>query len=177
MTAARAPALVDLVLLMSKILSLDQASRTSGWSYFENGELTDFGHWDMTHEDIAKRIYSLCQQIRAKIEEYEPTLIVLENIQLQHGDVATFQKLAQVQGGIMALAAEYKIPYRIIYPSDWRADCAFLKGHDKHRENQKKIAQEWVKNTYNKKCTQDEADAICIGYSQSVKEDNCLEWD
>lgn len=164
-------------LRMSKILSLDQASRTSGWSYFENGNLTDFGHWDMTHQDIAVRIHKLCQQIRAKIEEYEPTLIVLENIQLQHGDVATFQKLAQVQGGIMALAAEYNIPYKIIYPSDWRADCAFLKGNDKHRENQKKIAQEWVKNTFNKKCTQDEADAICIGYAQSIHEDNRLEWD
>lgn len=162
---------------MSKILSLDQASRTSGWSYFEDGNLTDFGHWDMTHQDIAVRIYKLCQQIRAKIEEYEPTLIVLENIQLQHGDVATFQKLAQVQGGIIALAAEYNIPYKIIYPSDWRADCAFLKGNDKHRENQKKIAQEWVKNTFNKKCTQDEADAICIGYAQSIHEDNRLEWD
>ena len=162
---------------MSKILSLDQATRVSGWSFFNNGTLTAFGHWEKTHEDIAVRINSLCQEIEMKIKEYEPDLIVLENIQLQHGDVQTFQKLAQVQGGILALVAKYKIPYRIIYPSDWRADCQFLKGNDKHRENQKKIAQEWVKTTYNMKCTQDEADAICIGYSQTAHEDNRLEWD
>lgn len=165
------------VLLMSKILSLDQATRVSGWSLFDGGSLTAFGHWEKTHEDIAVRINSLCQEIESKIKEYEPDLIVLENIQLQHGDVQTFQKLAQVQGGILALIARYKIPYRIIYPSDWRADCDFLKGRDKHRENQKKVAQEWVKNKYNMKCTQDEADAICIGYSQSVQEENRLEWD
>lgn len=177
MTAAMELALAVSDLRMSKILSLDQASRTSGWSYFENGNLTSFGHWEMTHEDIAVRIHRLCQEIRAKIEEYEPDILVLENIQLQHGDVATFQKLAQVQGGILALAAEYKLPYKIVYPTDWRADCDFLKGKDKHRENQKKIAQEWVKDTYQKKCTQDEADAICIGYSQSKQENDRLEWD
>ena len=162
---------------MPKILSLDQATRVSGWSFFKDGTLTAFGHWEKTHEDIAVRIHSLCQEIESKILEYEPDLIVLENIQLQHGDVQTFQKLAQVQGGILALIAKHKIPYRIIYPSDWRADCKFLKGNDKHRDNQKKIAQEWVKNTYNQKCTQDEADAICIGFSQSTKEDTRLEWD
>ena len=173
----KASALADLVLRMNKILALDQASRTTGWSFFQNGDLIDYGHWDMAQDDIALRIHKLCQEIESKIEQYEPTLIVLENIQLQHGDVATFQKLAQVQGGIMSLVAKYKIPYKIIYPSDWRADCAFLKGNDKHRENQKKIAQEWVKNTFQKKCTQDEADAICIGYAQSKHQENCLEWD
>lgn len=159
------------------ILALDQATRVSGWSVFRDGDLIDFGHWEKTHDDIAVRIHSLCKEIESKILQYEPDLVVLENIQMQHGDVQTFQKLAQVQGGILVLLVEKKIKYKMVYSSDWRSDCEFLKKQDKHRENQKKIAQQWVKDTYNLKCTQDESDAICIGYSASIQEDKRLEWD
>ena len=77
--------------------------------------------------------------------------------------VDTFQKLAQVQGAIILLCKLNEIPYEIVYASEWRKYCNFLKGNDKHREAQKKITQEWVLKKYNKVCTQDEADAICIG--------------
>ena len=148
------------------ILALDQATRVSGWSVFRDGDLIDFGHWEKTHDDIAVRIHSLCKEIESKISQYEPDLVVLENMQMQHGDVQTFQKLAQVQGAIMFLVASFNIKYEFVYPSEWRKSCQFLKGNAKDRDNQKKIAQSWVQETYNKKCTQDEADAICIGYSK-----------
>ncbi|MBE5925603.1 MAG: hypothetical protein E7270_01230 [Lachnospiraceae bacterium] len=49
------------------ILALDQATRTSGWSVFRDGDLIDFGHWEKTHDDIAVRIHSLCKEIESKI--------------------------------------------------------------------------------------------------------------
>lgn len=158
------------------ILALDQATRDSGWSIFDSGELIDFGHWSFSHDDVAMRIHRLCQEIEKKIEEYEPELIVIENIQLQQ-NVEMFQKLAWVQGALMRLCIQRGIPYKLIRPSEWRAECDFLKGNDKHRDNQKKIAQEWVKETFNKKCTQDESDAICIGYVLSKQEDNILNFE
>lgn len=79
-------------------------------------------------------------------------------------NVATFQKLAWVQGAIMELCNEMSIPFTLVYPSEWRKACNFLKGQSPSRDTQKKIAQQWVLNTYNKKCTQDESDAICIGW-------------
>lgn len=169
--------LVASVLPMSKgILALDQSTRVSGWAFYKD-ELIDFGHWENTHEDLAIRIHKLCQQIQTKIDIYKPELIVIENIQMQHGDVATFQKLAQVQGALMALCVENEIDYKLVYPSEWRKECNFLKGNDLKRENQKKIAQQWVKDKYNMKCTQDEADAICIAYAENKTQEGCLTWD
>lgn len=169
--------LVASVLPMSKsILALDQSTRVSGWAFYD-GELVDFGHWENTHEDLAIRINKLCQQIQSKIDIYEPELIIIENIQMQHGDVQTFQKLAQVQGAIMNLCVENEIDYKLVYPSEWRKECNFLKGNDLKRENQKKIAQQWVKDTYGMKCTQDEADAICIGFAENKEQNECLTWD
>ena len=76
----------------------------------------------------------------------------------------------------MRLCVEMSVPYKLVYPSEWRKNCNFLKGNDKHRENQKKIAQQWVLETYGKKCIQDEADAICIGYSEINAVDDKIEW-
>lgn len=93
----------------------------------------------------------------------------MENIQYENKDspianVATFQKLAWVQGAVMETCNEMDIPFTLIYPSEWRKACDFLKGNDSKRDAQKKIAQDWVLTSFDKKCTQDEADAICIGW-------------
>lgn len=151
------------------ILALDQSSRVSGWAFFDDGELIDFGHWTHEDTDFGTRINKLCQEIGEKLEEYEPNIVLIENIQQQHGDVATFQKLAWVQGAIMLLCKQKKIKYKLVYPSEWRSQCNFLAGNDKQRESQKKIAQAWVKDTYGMKCTQDESDAICLGYSEVLQ--------
>lgn len=162
---------------MSKIiLALDQATRDSGWSVFDNGKLIDFGHWSFSDDDVAMRINRLCQEIEKKIDEYEPNLVAIENIQLQQ-NIEMFQKLAWVQGALMCTCITKNVPYQLIRPSEWRAICDFLKENDKHRDNQKKIAQEWVLTTFQKKCTQDEADAICIGYALSKQEDNDLNFE
>lgn len=101
-------------------------------------------------------------------------MVILENIQLQAGNVDTYQKLAWVQGAIQyMLATDYpSLPYKLLYPTEWRAKCHFLKDKGKDRASQKKIAQNWVLQQFNKKCTQDEADAICIGWSFNKSELN-----
>ena len=164
------------------ILALDQATRTSGWSLFIGENLIDFGHWTFDQDDLAVRIYHLCGQIEQIIDKYKPSLILIENIQMQQlggrdSNISTFQKLAQVQGALMKTCVEKKIPYKLVYPTEWRKECNFLKGNDKHRDNQKKIAQEWVMQTFNKKCTQDEADAICIGYSEVKQLNNRIDFE
>lgn len=158
------------------ILALDQATRDSGWSVFVEGQLINFGHWSFTYENLSIRIFQLCQEVKKKIEEYHPDMVIIENIQLQQ-NVEMFQKLAWVQGALMTVCNEMKVPHKLVYPSEWRKNCSFLKGNDKHRENQKKIAQQWVMETFNKKCTQDESDAICIGYSESLDYSNAIEFD
>lgn len=160
------------------ILALDQSTRISGWSVFKDKELKDFGHWTETSDQIGKRILNISNHIKDLINKYDPDLVVFENIQLQNRNVGvdTFQKLAWVQGAIISVLEEWDVEYKIIYASEWRKSCDFLKGNDKHRNEQKKIAQQWVKDTYNLKCTQDEADAICIGVHATLQSEEVYDW-
>ena len=160
------------------ILALDQSTRISGWSVFENKELKEFGHWTETSDSIGKRILNISNHIKDLINKYDPDLVVFENIQLQNRNIGvdTFQKLAWVQGAIISVLEEWDVEYKIIYASEWRKSCDFLKGNDKHRNEQKKIAQQWVKDTYNLKCTQDEADAICIGVHATLQSEEVYDW-
>lgn len=157
-----------------KILALDQATQEIGWSFYDEDQLIDFGHWTFSQKDIAVRIAKIYHRIEDALDEYEPDLVVFEDIQMQQGNVATFQKLAWLQGVILLLCQEKKVAYKIVRPSEWRSRCNFLKGNDLHRASQKKIAQDWVFKTYGMKCTEDEADAICIGYSEIIE--SAFDW-
>jgi Holliday junction resolvasome RuvABC endonuclease subunit len=69
------------------ILALDQSTRISGWSVFENKELKDFGHWTETSDSIGKRILNISNHIKDLINKYDPDLVVFENIQLQNRNI------------------------------------------------------------------------------------------
>ena len=163
---------------MSKtILALDQATKTSGWSIWQDGTLIEYGHVTFDQEDPFIRNNKLCSWLGNMIETRDVDEVVIEDIQMQVNNVLTFQRLAQLQGAIIDMLIDWHIDYKIIKPSEWRAACNFLKGQDKHRASQKKIAQDWVLSTYGRKCTQDEADAICIGHAVVQQEDSELNWE
>ena len=164
-----------------KILALDQATNCSGWSLFEDNELIQYGKFSFDDDNIYNRITKVGQKIITLSQQYDPDKIIFEDIQLQQqvgNNAATFQKLAQLQG-VLIFVCIYILqkPFDIISPNKWRSICNFLKGNEKNRQAQKKIAQEWVKNKFNKSCTQDEADAICIGYAASFEINNELNWE
>jgi hypothetical protein len=65
------------------------------------------------------------------------------------------------------------IPILELSPSHWRSVIK-----DKHgikfgrtRVEQKKKAQEFVKDYFNKEVTEDEADAICLGYAGVLEDE------
>lgn len=173
-----ANARVDSVLRM-KILALDQATRTSGWAIFEDGQLTDFGKVTFDDEDILKRIHKVCIYLQVMLIKFKPDKVIIEDIALQGqtNNVQTFKALAQLQGAIIETLLSKYIPFEIWAPNQWRAECHFLKDNDKKRNAQKKIAQEWVREKFGKVCTQDEADAICIGYAADHALNNELNWE
>lgn len=165
--------------LPMKILALDQATATSGWSCWEDGQLTGFGKFSFDDEDIFKRIHKVCTQVRILVLQQKPDKIVFEDIQMQGqvNNVSTFQKLAQLQGALVETCYSLNIPFDVLRPSEWRATCNLLKGNQKTRAAQKKAAQEWVRRKFGKVCTQDEADAICIGYAADHAANNELNWE
>ena len=155
--------LAVLEVLVSNILALDQASKTSGFSVFKDGKLLTYGKFTFEDVDLGERLCKIKNKILELINEYDIDELIFEDIQLQNNitqNVQTFKVLAEVYGLIDQMAAELKIPHRSYLASSWKSQLG-IKGKD--RAEQKRNAQKYVMNTYGVKCTQDEADAICIG--------------
>ena len=149
---------------MNYILALDQATNTTGWSLFQDETLIDFGVAKAEGLENTK-IRLMKNWLQKKIQELslkpDATIqVILEDIQLQHGDVKTFKILAHLQGVLLDVCYGYDIPVTLYYASEWKSSCG-VKG--KTRAEQKRNAQEYVLNTYNVKAIQDTCDAICLG--------------
>ena len=147
-----------------RVLALDQASRVSGWAVYDGKALIDYGKFSATQTDIGERLYYIRNQVLQLIDKFEIDEVVFEDIQLQDNrinNVQTFKALAEVFGVLHELFVEIKMPREAVLSTVWKSKVG-IKGAD--RPAQKKNAQLWVKNTYNIQATQDECDAICIGY-------------
>lgn len=153
---------------MNNILALDQASRTSGFAVFQEDQLIASGTFTYDDDDFSLRLVKIRNKVDSLIEQYNINKILLEDIQLQGqtNNVTTYKTLAEVLGVLEELARERNIPHELIHSSTWKSELN-IKGRD--RATQKRNAQAFVVITYNKKVTQDESDAICIGTSYIKK--------
>ena len=149
------------------ILALDQASRTSGYSVFEDKELKAHGTFTFSNSDLGIRLYKIRQKVKELIDTYHPDKIIFEDIQLQEisngttaGNVKTFKILAEVFGVIYELATALNIDNETYLASVWRKGLGIA---GKLRNQQKMNAQKWVFDNFNIHVVEDEADAICIG--------------
>jgi crossover junction endodeoxyribonuclease RuvC len=144
-----------------KILCLDQATKISGFSIFEDGKLISYGilEVDQKEKNPIERMKQMNDKIIELINDVSPIFIVFENVQFQK-NYGTFQQLSQLQGIIMAYLFKLDIGFKIIEPSAWKSYCG-IKG--RKREDQKKNTQVFVKYKYNIEVSEDEADAIGIG--------------
>ena len=153
-----------------RILALDAATGTTGYAIYDDKILVGFGTFNTkSTKPATERINDVKNWLKAAIKEWEPDFIGIENIQLQkYGtkatdvQVKTFQTLANLQGVILDTIFEACVDHDLVYPSEWRSYCGINDG-DQHRDAKKKQAQAKVKIWYNMDCTEDEADAICIG--------------
>ena len=86
---------------MSNILALDQSSRCSGFSVFENGKLLTYGKFTFEDADLGERLCKIKNKILELIEQYNIDELIFEDIQLQNNitqNVQTFKTLAEVYG-------------------------------------------------------------------------------
>lgn len=160
-----APESVVWVQLVSNILALDQASVTSGWAVFKDGRLEGFGHFSFTDDNIGTRLTKIRDRVKRLCTDYEVDEVVYEDIQLQNNvgnNVHTFKILAEVYGVLTQLFDSLAIPSRSYLSTSWKSRLN-IKGRT--RTEQKRAAQAYVLDQFKVKCTQDEADAICIGAS------------
>ena len=140
---------------------MDQATKISGYSIFEDKNLITYGilEVDQKEKNYVERIKQMNGKIIQLINNNNPGFVVFEDVQFQR-NYQTYQQLSQLQGVIMANLFDLNLGFQIIEPSGWKSFCG-IKG--KKREEQKKSTQEFVKNKYGIDVSEDEADAIGIG--------------
>ena len=153
---------------VKRTLVFDQATNTTGWAVFDDNKLVKYGVFNTKGSSSEQKINEMKYWIRDMISSWRADRVVIEDIQLQNFEeenlntigVTTFKALAHLQGVLIDLFYENKIPYKVAHTGTWRKHNG-IKG--KSRADKKKSAQLLVKEIYQKEVTQDEADAICIG--------------
>lgn len=163
---------------MSKLLALDQSSKVTGYTVLEDGKIIKVSHFECVGDDVGDRLSQFRKKIIHLIEEYNIDEIVFEDIQLQdvNGNketgIKTFKVLAEVFGVMHELCSEIKMPYTAVLPIKWKAH---FKIAGKGRTQEKKMAQAYALNSYNMKCTEDEADSLCIALYH-FDQSNVFDW-
>lgn len=166
-----------------RILALDAATGVTGYAVYDNDVLVSYGTYKTdSSKELTERINEVKKWLQAMIKEIEPDFLGIENVQLQtYGkgstqlQVKTYNALARLQGVLLDTCFEECIDCDLAYAVEWRKYCGV--GEGVGRENKKKQAQDKVKIWYNQDCTQDEADAICIGkYFCHVLKNNKSSW-
>ena len=152
---------------VKRTLALDQASKVTGYAIFDDAKLVKYGTFMTTGDDDIERFAMIRAWLVSMIASWRPDYIGLEGIQFQEEGsgqkmgVTVFQTLARLQGILMLVCYDENIPYEICPTNTWRHSCG-VKG--KARTDKKRSMQLLVKQWYDLKVTEDEADAIGIGH-------------
>lgn len=151
---------------VKRILAIDQATHTCGWSIYDDKQLIRYGTFTTNQKDEIARDSTIKNWMLSMIQNWNPDVIGLEGIQFQdessgqRASVTVFQALARLQGVLMETCYEKKIEYIICPTNTWRHHCQ-VKGRS--RADKKRSMQLKAKEMYDITVTDDEADAIGIG--------------
>lgn len=152
---------------VKRVLGLDQATKISGYSIYENGKLIKYGVYQADGFNTIDRDANIRNWLVSIIKNWQIDFVCLEGIQLQNNleggqkmGVTTFEALARLQGMLMITLYDLKIDYDIVHTAIWRQYCG-VKGKSRadKKMSMRRLAKEW----YDVTVTEDEADAIGIG--------------
>lgn len=147
-----------------RLLALDQASRTTGFAVFEDDQLVKSGTFTLRSDDVGERLVDYRKYIEKLIIDNDIEEVAFEDIQMQGqvNNVQTFKVLAEIFGVTQEFLVENGHSYHIVSSNTWKSKLQ-IKGRT--RVEQKRNAQIYVLENFDKKVSQDESDAICIGAS------------
>ena len=154
-------------------LALDQALQTTGWAAFDGDKLIKYGHFVVpANKPIEKRLQGFIRKLIELEQElhFDLDFLFFEDIQAQQNK-ETYKKLAYVQAAIILWCCFVEIPFDILPPSHWRKILKdkYKINFGKSRAEQKKAAQELVRQEFGIEATEDECDAICIGLAGLIE--------
>lgn len=158
-----------------RLLALDQSSHISGYAVFIDGKLKTYGKIDLKDSDVGIRLTQLRKELIKLIMDNDIDYIAFEDIYMDGqkvNNVQTFKVLAEVFGVCYELFTELEIPCEAVLAGTWKSTLG-IKG--KTRPEQKKGAQEYVKNRFQVNVIQDVADALCIG-AHIIRSNDYYDW-
>ena len=154
---------------VKRILALDQATKVTGYSIFDGDKLVKYGTFTTSSDDEVARCVAVKNWFVSMLQNWKPDYVGIEGIQYQAkvfdgetvGSVTLFQTLAHLQGVLLVTCHEFGIHYEVCPTNTWRNTCG-VKG--RVRADKKKSMQMIVKDWYGISVSDDESDAIGIGY-------------
>lgn len=148
---------------MLKILSFDQSTKLSAYSWWIDGKYIESNYIDLHKmKDTSERVRAMGVELCKVIKKYNPDKVVLEEV-AQQSNALTLKLLARIQGIIIGFCAAHNIETYIIEPSKWRATLHFHQGSGVKRKELKEQAIQHVKDVYGLELLEDICEAICIG--------------
>ena len=167
------------------ILAIDLSSKSTGWSVFRGTQLLDSGCIQSSSTDPIKRIYIMRDGLKEVLIKYNDIdKIILEEVRPENGrsgvmNTQTHRILMWCQAAVAFMAHDFdrKVTLEYIYPSSWRAAIGIKTGRGIKRTTLKEKDIQFVKENYNLDVNDDEADAICIGYSQCHDIETEINWE
>ena len=164
-----------------RILALDQATHTTGWSIFDGNKLVRYGTFNTEIKDETARINAIKNWMLSMISNWNPDCVAIEGIQFQEESsgqkmsVTVFQGLARLQGVLMEACYALKVDFVVCPTNTWRNHCG-VKG--RYRADKKRSMQLIAKKEYDITVTDDEADAIGIGkYAADLNKIEVTNWE
>lgn len=143
-----------------RVLALDQASYTTGYSVFDDEKLVYYNSYTVDGDRI-ERIIKIRDWFKSLIEAWNPDYVAFEGIVMDKGNnVTTFEVLAFLLGVLVVTTVDAGVSYKICPNATWRQYCQ-IKGNT--RNDRKRSTQLRIKELYGIDATEDCADAICIG--------------
>lgn len=152
----------------TRILAVDQATHTSGYAIFDNGQLIKHGVYVATSDNPVERNSLVENWLINMVNLWQPDLVALEDIHMQTTghyktmNVPTFKMLAQLQGVLLNALYRLKIETDVISSNTWRFEVG-VKGRS--RTDRKDSMKFIVKSKFDMSVSDDVADAIGIGMS------------
>lgn len=154
------------------ILGIDSSTTSTGWGVIDtkfNDELrlVDYGSIKPPKVETIDRIIYIERELKRILLDFKPELIVIEEVNVTR-NMNTIRALVGLLTEIEVMLRKRQALYIKLTPSEWRKKVGIKCKND--REMLKKASIEYVREKYNEKVTDDEADAICIAEAGSEVE-------
>ena len=148
---------------MSKVLSFDQSTKLSAYSWWIDEKYIESGYIDLhKNKNTSERVKKMGIELCNIITKYQPDNVIIEEV-AQQSNPQTLKLLARIQGIIIGFCAAHDIDTYIIEPSKWRSILQFKIGAGVKREELKDQAIKYIKDKYDLDLSEDECESVCIG--------------